>query len=274
MIEKEYAIINEELKIYPKARTVLEALRKSPEVKAWLEQGNVNVVRRLGFNDHGWVHAEIVTASSVRMLGILLRRGIVPGIVKDHAPGMFSGEDAMVVSVCAAYLHDLGNAIHRENHELHSTILARAILENILPNFYPDVGKRQFVIGEVLHSIYSHDKEKCLTLEAGVLRMADGTDMAGGRSRLSLKLRGLGIHVVSAQAIKDVQIVENNKKGDVGKPIKMEIAMANLAGIFQVEKLLLENIPNSGMGDYIEIIATVAGGETGKEKKIVKKITF
>ncbi len=274
MIEKEYAIINEELKGYSKAKTVLEALRKSPEVKAWLEQGNVNVVRRLGFNDHGWVHAEIVTASSVRMLGILLRRGIVPGIVKDHAPGMFSGEDAMVVSVCAAYLHDIGNAIHRDNHELHSITLARAILENVLPNFYPEVGTRQLMIGEVLHSIYSHDKAKCLTLEAGILRMADGTDMAGGRSRLSLKLRGLGIHVVSAQAIKDVKIVENTKRGE-GKPIRMEISMANLAGIFQVEKLLLENIPNSGMGDYIEIIATtIAGGEDGKEKKVVKKITF
>ncbi len=206
------------------------------------------------------------------MLGILLRRGIPPGIVKDHPPGMFSGEDAMVVAVCAAYLHDLGNAIHRENHELHSTTIARAILENILLNFYPDVGKRQFVIGEVLHSIYSHDKEKCLTLEAGVLRMADGTDMAGGRSRLSLKLRGLGIHVVSAQAIRDVRITEN-KKGE-GKPIRMEIAMENLAGIFQVEKLLLENIPNSGMGDYIEIIATTVAGREGKEKKVVKKITF
>lgn len=272
MLEKEYAIIDEELKGYPKARTVLEVLRKSPDVKAWLEQGNVNVVRRLGFNDHGWVHAEIVTASSVRMLGILLRRGIVPGIVKDHASGMFSGEDAMVVTICAAYLHDLGNAIHRENHELHSITLARAILENLLPDFYSEAGKRQFVIGEVLHSIYSHDKAKCLTLEAGILRMADGTDMAGGRSRLSLKLRGLGIHVVSAQAIKEVRIVEN-RKGE-GKPIRMEIAMANLAGIFQVEKLLLENIPNSGMGDYIEIIATTVAEGEGREKKVVKKITF
>lgn len=272
MLKKEYAIINDELKNYPKARTILEALRKSPEVAAWLEQGNVNVVRRLGFNDHGWVHAEIVTASSVRMLGILLRRGIPPGIVKDHEPGAFSAEDSMVVAICAAYLHDIGNAIHRDDHEVHSTALARAILEKLLSEFYANIEKRQLLIGEILHSIYSHDKAKCLTLEAGVLRMADGTDMAGGRSRLSLKLRGLGIHVVSAQAIREVRITEN-KRGE-GKPIRMEIAMANLAGIFQVEKLLLENIPNSGMGDYIEIIATVAGGEEGREKKVVKKITF
>jgi metal-dependent HD superfamily phosphatase/phosphodiesterase len=47
--------------------------------------------------------------------------------------------------------------------------------------------------------------------------------------------------------------------------------MSNPAGIFQIDNLLKPRIENSGLGNYIHVVAEITGEE---ERKILKKYEF
>ena len=97
-------------------------------------------------------------------------------------------------------------------------------------------------------------------MEAGVVKIADGTDMAEGRARIPYKLGKLDMHAVSAISVKQVLI---DKGEDV--PVRIDIVMNDYAGLFQVEEVLKPKILSSGLADYIEVYIRV--GE--KVQKIV-----
>jgi hypothetical protein len=46
--------------------------------------------------------------------------------------------------------------------------------------------------------------------------------------------------------------------------------MSNPAGIFQIDNLLKPRIENSGLGNYIHVVAEI----TGEERKILEKYEF
>ena len=98
------------------------------------------------------------------------------------------------------------------------------------------------MVSEVLHVITSHRASgRPLTLEAGILRVADALDMAKGRSRIPFAAGQVSIHSLSAAAIDKVEI----KDGDE-KPVLIEITMNNSSGIYQVDGLLKEKLRGSG----------------------------
>ena len=89
-----------------------------------------------------------------------------------------------------------------------------AKLREILPAIYPP-REQTIVRSEVLHAIIAHRSDgRPLTVEAGVVRIADALDMAKGRSRIPFSSGSLSIHSVSAAAVESVSI----ERGDV-KPI-------------------------------------------------------
>jgi len=180
------------------------------------------------------------------------------GIVEDHG---LEPEDAEVVAVLAAALHDLGIAVHRENHEEFSLFLAHTKARELLSSIYP-VRERTIVLSEVLHAIIAHHWDvRCYTTEASVVKVADALDMTHGRSRIAFESGDVNIHSVSAQAIDAVHIRKGN-----GIPVEVEIVMANSAGIFQVDNLLKRKLRNSTIAPYVRVIARVA---PEVERKIV-----
>lgn len=234
----------------PALQKVMETVRADDELYTLWYCQNVNAVTRLGMSDHGPVHMQIVANIGLRMLRLLLASGAIPSIVSDHG---LSNEDAEVVVVLASLLHDLGISIHRANHEDYSLFLANQKLPVLLAPAYPDPILRTVVQSEVLHAIIAHRSDgKPLTLEAGVVRVADALDMARGRSRIPFERGELNIHSVSAMAIERVQI----EAGET-KPIRARIAMSNSAGIFQLDELLKEKLKGSGLEPYIEVLATI-----------------
>jgi metal-dependent HD superfamily phosphatase/phosphodiesterase len=107
------------------------------------------------------------------------------------------------------------------------------------------------------------DPRKPLTVEAGIVRVADALDMEKGRARIPFQAGKVDIHSVSALSIEKVDIREGDKK-----PVTIEITMSNSAGIFQIDELLKPRIENSGLRDYIHVIAEIA---EEKETKILEK---
>jgi len=246
-----------------KLREVIARVNADDELYALWLASNVTAIERLGMTDHGPVHVKIVTNIAVRMLRLLVEAGVQPSVVETYR---MEPHDAEVVVALGALLHDVGMSIHRDDHESFSLFIARDKLRTLLDGIY-DVRERAFVTSEILHAITSHRAGgRPLTVEAGVVRIADALDMAKGRSRIPFEAGSLSIHSVSAAAIEAVRIEEGAER-----PIKLCIEMTNSAGVFQLDQLFRGKLKGSGLEQYIEVSAELEG-ET--EKRLVRNFTF
>jgi len=193
-------------------------------------------------------------------LRILVDKKVVPSIVKNY--GM-KNEDAEVVVVLGSIFHDLGMTVAREGHELYGALIASEFIEKYLQQIYSEE-ERTIILSEVLHAVVSHeDPIKPLTVEAGIVRVSDALDMEEGRARIPFQAGKVDIHSVSALSIEKVNIQEGEQK-----PVTIKITMSNSAGIFQIDELLKPRIENSGLQNYIHVVAEITGE---RERKIIDK---
>ena len=247
----------------PTLEKIVERLNADAELHQLWRCANVNAVDRQGMSDHGEVHIRIVANSSLRILRLLYEGGIEPSVVTNY---QLTRDDAEVIVVLAAVLHDIGISAHREDHERFSVALAQPKLKDLLEGIY-DADRRVIISSEASHAIYAHRWDvPCLTIEAGAVKVGDATDMTKGRSRIPFEAGKVNIHSVSAAAIDNVTI----KKGEV-KPVGIEIAMSNSAGIYQLDELLRRKLKNSSIADYVEVVAKI---EAEAERRLVTLYTF
>ena len=241
-----------------KLRRVLERANADKELKGWWHVANVNAVVRLEINDHSWVHVQIVANIALKLLRQLAKNGVEPSLERDY--GM-EGEDAEVVVVLAALTHCVGMSVHRKGHEDWSLFLAEPKLRELLDGLY-DEPDRTVIVSEVLQAITSHRADgEPLSLEAGILRVADALDMAKGRSRIPFERGQVSMHSLSAAAVEEVVIADGETK-----PVRIEIVMNNSSGLFQVDGLLRAKLRGSGLEPYVEVIAHI---DTDAEKRLV-----
>ncbi|NCN39064.1 MAG: HD domain-containing protein [Candidatus Aenigmarchaeota archaeon] len=243
---------------------LLNLVNKDKELETLWKCANINAIDRMGFNDHGPVHIQIVCRNSLELLRILERKKIIPNVIKDHG---LEQEDAEVIVVLASLLHDIGMVIRRKDHEEFSVPLSLKFIDKYLPQIYDSEETRTIIKSEVLHAIMGHSKEEePLTIEAGIVRVADALDMEQGRARIPFEIGSVTIHSVSALAIERVQILEGEKK-----PILVKILMSNSAGIFQIDELLKEKIKSTPIEKLIRVVAEI---QSEKEKSIVHNFEF
>jgi metal-dependent HD superfamily phosphatase/phosphodiesterase len=244
----------------PTLASLVEAVNDDDEIYAlWVAQ-NVNAVDRLGISDHGPVHVQIVANSALRILRLLADAGVRPSVVRDYG---LDGDDAEVVVVLAALLHDVGISIHRDGHESYSLFVAQRKLRRLLGAHY-DEAAATVLRSEVLHAVIAHRAgAEPLTLEAGILKVADALDMAEGRSRIPFEDGSMSIHSVSAAAIEAVHIEPGEEA-----PVLVRIDMTNSAGVFQVDELLRRKLRGSGLEEHLRVEAHIEG-ET--EKRLVER---
>jgi metal-dependent HD superfamily phosphatase/phosphodiesterase len=241
-----------------KLRTVIDRVNKDDQVKGWWHVANVNAVARMEINDHSWVHIQIVTNIALKLLRQLTKHHVEPAMVTDY--GM-TRDDAELVVALTALTHCIGMSVHRHGHEDFSLFLAEPKLRELLAGMFvePDL---TVVVSEVLQGIISHRADgEPLTLEAGILRVADALDMEQGRSRIAFERGRVGIHSLSAAAIEEVEITDGERK-----PIRISIRMNNSSGIYQVDGLLKAKLRGSGLEPYVEVIAHI---DTEAEKRLV-----
>jgi metal-dependent HD superfamily phosphatase/phosphodiesterase len=243
-----------------KLRHVIDEVKKDVKLQTLWRCSNVMAIDRMGYTDHGPTHVKIVANSALKMLRILVEKRVVPSIVKDYS---MKNEDAEVVVVLGSIFHDLGMTVIRDGHEMFGALLASGFIEKYLQGIYSEE-ERMTILSEVLHEIVSHEEpHKPLTLEAGIVRVADALDMEKGRARIPFEAGKIDIHSVSALSIEKVNI----QQGEV-KPVTVRITMSNPAGIFQIDQLLKPRIEDSGLRNYIHVIAEITGK---KETRILDK---
>ena len=192
----------------PRLAALLEAVNADMQLKAWWYVQQVTA-ERLQMSDHSWIHVQKVMNIALRLVRLLSRRGVEPVVVTEHG---FTPKDAEVVVAAAALLHDVGMSIHRTDHEAYSLFLAARKLDSLLAEAYEEPA-RSILASETLHAIIGHRRRgDPLTLEAGIVRVADALDMEQGRSRVPFEANRPNIHSLSAAAIDDVRIEEGTKR--------------------------------------------------------------
>jgi metal-dependent HD superfamily phosphatase/phosphodiesterase len=241
-----------------KLRTLVERANADSQLKGWWHVANVNATVRMEINDHSWVHVQIVANIALRLLRLLTKHGVEPALVQDYA---MERDDAEVTVTLGALLHCVGMSVHREGHEDFSLFLAEPKIRELLDGLYEEP-ELTVIASEVLGAITSHrDYGEPLTLEAGIIRVADALDMAKGRSRIPFERGRVSIHSLSAAAIEDVTIADGEDR-----PIRIEITMNNSSGIYQVDGLLKAKLRGSGLEPHVEVIAHI---DTEAEKRLV-----
>jgi hypothetical protein len=232
-------------------RTIMSAVNGDAELLQLYRSANINAVDRSGLNDHGEVHIRIVANAALRMLRILTEAGLSPGVVSSHG---LEVADAEVVVYLAACLHDIGIAVHRDEHEQYSLIMAYPKARQLLSGIYQEPALTALV-AEVLHAVVAHRWDvRCLTLEASVVKVADALDMSQGRSRIPFEAGQVNIHSVSALAVRDVSIERGSER-----PLRIDITLSSTAGIFQVDELLQRKLKNSTLAPHVELVARLDG---------------
>lgn len=239
------------LKPGTKALEMYQYLSGLPKVQSYLRAANRMAVTRLGYTDHGPVHAEVATWNALKIYDILSET-FKPNLV---AEGLGDIDDARLVVLAATYLHDIGMVVHRTEHAQAGVLLAEPILEKKLMDLYNNPAKATDILSFILHGIYAHDDDTlCLTLEAGITKLGDGCDMTRGRTTLPAQRGKVDIHSVSAQAIHHVSLKRGNSK-----PLCITVAMDNPAGVFQVQAILEKKLSTSGLLGNVEIDVEVNG---------------
>jgi metal-dependent HD superfamily phosphatase/phosphodiesterase len=246
-----------------KLERIISRIVKDVKLNTFWKCDNVMAIDRMGYNDHGPAHVKIVANIALKLLRMLVASGVVPSIVKDYK---MKNEDAEVVVVLGSIFHDIGMVVMRESHELFSVSIAKEFVEKYLEGIYTE-GDSTIILSEVLHAVVTHEEpHKPLTVEAGVVRIADALDMEKGRARIPFQAGRIDIHSVSALSIEKVTILAG-----VENPIIIKITMSNSAGIFQIDDLLKPRIHNSGLKEYFHVVAEITGEN---ESRILDKFEF
>ncbi len=237
--------IVELLSPYPKARSVMKNMLRDTKVEKYQHLSNLMAMDVFGLTDHGRVHMLLVARNAIRIAEVLKED------VELHVEklGIGDRDDAMSVIVSAAFIHDIGNGIHRKYHERYGMILAKEILEEYLDD--------PFLVGMALQCVYTHQDDQLFapTFESSIVKVADGTDITEGRARIPYRKGEYDIHLVSALSIERVEILHGDER-----PLRIEVYMKHSAGLFQVEEILGKKLKSSLLRDMTEVI-TIKGNE-------------
>jgi metal-dependent HD superfamily phosphatase/phosphodiesterase len=228
---------------------LLERIQADATIAAYLEAQNINPVDRMGYNDHGRKHVEIVRNAALQLYDLLKAGGIEFNGALGQ--GLEEADEALIIAL-ATTLHDIGHVVHRHQHPYYSIPLSATILDRLLGEMDRyDTNSAVKLKGEVLHAILCHHTEEVpLTREAGVVRVADALDMERGRSRIPYEKGGRGINTISSQAIRRVSLREGEDA-----TVVVEIEMTDAAGVYQVDELLKHKLADSQLEEHVRIIA-------------------
>ncbi|HLC59377.1 MAG TPA: phosphohydrolase [archaeon] len=243
-----------EIKGFPKCKKLWDIMEKDPELSDTLEQANKISIGRMGYNDHGRIHAKVTLLNSLKIYGILEKNGTKGNVIIDE---IGDSEDVRIALMIGAYLHDTGMSISRKSHDILGVIVSKDMMTRFLQAVYKDnlekiVRIRAIVMECVLCHLGSYTST---SIESKIIATADGTDMTKGRARVPYKISKPDIHKFSALSIERVEIIKGQKK-----PVRIVVEMNDTTGIFQIEIQLMQKIRDVGFTDFIEIEAKIKDG--------------
>lgn len=246
----------------PRSRALYGTLIADAEAMALWDMANFSTLGKLGYNDHGPLHARLTGAAAVHLLDLLVAAGNTPDILDA---GIGEVDDATLVVLAGGMLHDVGNALHRDGQAANGVILADPLLRRLLSQVYPDPRQAHLIRVAILSTINSHDLAPApLTLEAAIVAAADALDVTAGRGQVAFARGKIDIHALSAMAIDRVTVSAGTER-----PIRIDVDMRSEAGIFQLEQTLLRKLLGTQLRDLVDVRACVGGVEAQDKPRVI-----
>lgn len=138
---------------------VYETVKNDPEIRTYIAQADASLLA-LGYTEHSFAH---VTKCAVTASALLEALGY--------------GEREQELSKIAAFLHDIGNVINRNDHAQTGAVMAFRILDKL--------GMESADLAAVITAIGYHDDKTAYPVNAiaAALLLADKTDVRRSRVR-------------------------------------------------------------------------------------------
>ena len=169
----------------PASRTaqVVQVLENDIEIQTLWYMAN-RTSRRAAVNDHGPVHVRTSMHHSQSLLRLLMEAGVQPDCIVDH--GM-TEDDARVVVLLGIALHDVGHvdpsrSTRAAKRADRARLDAPASCRRSMSSRSSRSSCPRCCTPVLAHNV----NERCLTIEAGIVKVADALDMTKGRSRKAI----------------------------------------------------------------------------------------
>jgi metal-dependent HD superfamily phosphatase/phosphodiesterase len=235
----------------PRLQAVAERINGDDELRQLWRSANLNAVDRLGLGDYGEVHVRIVANAALKLLRLLRDAGHQPAVVAFHR---LTPDEAEIIVVLAAAAHNLGMAVHTDPAVAARAglVLADRKFRELLDGIYP-ARERAVITAEALQALVAQEPGvACLSLEAGVLRLADALDLTKGRARLSAEA-GRRIGAAPAVPVVDEVTIQRSKT----PPVRVVLRLSSASGLTTVEALLQAKLEHVPFGGLVEVLARV-----------------
>jgi metal-dependent HD superfamily phosphatase/phosphodiesterase len=164
-------------------------------------------------------------------------------VAQYHLPA----EEAEVVVVLAAALHDVGLAVYPGEPWQALAALAGPKARELLAPLYPP-RERTILVSEVQQAVAGHHRGACLTLEAGALHLADALDIAEGRLQAA---PGRERHAADTPPAR-VEAVAIKKGAQC--PVRVDIRLGQSGGADEVRRLLARTLQAAALDDAVQVV--------------------
>ena len=184
-------------------------IKKNEAIKAYITAADASLFA-LGYTEHSFAHVTRVAEVAAKILEEL-------------------GYDSRTVEITkiAAYLHDIGNLVNREEHSQSGAVMAFRILDNL--------GMPPEEIATVVTAIGNHDEGTGVAVNAvsAALIIADKTDVRRTRVR-NRDFSTFDIHDRVNYSVFDTSLDMDKEKKEVRLSIKIDTEISSIMDYFEI----------------------------------------
>lgn len=208
----------------------LEDLKKDEEIKTLINTAERQLIE-LGYTEHGLRHIGIVSTLAGKIL-------------KEFG---YSEREVELAEI-AGYMHDIGNAINREDHAHTGAMLAYEILKQR--------GMDMYEAAEIMMAIGNHDEKtgNAVSPISAALILADKSDVHRSRVRNANQSR-FDIHDRVNYAVEESDLVVDKENNKVILKLKIDTNICPVIKYFEIflDRMLLSKRAAHYLGIWFEL---------------------
>ena len=184
-------------------------IKKNEAIRAYIAAADASL-SALGYTEHSFAHVTRVAEGAAQILEAL-------------------EYDSRTVELAkiAAYLHDIGNLVNRDEHSQSGAVMAFRILDNL--------GMPPEDIATIVTAIGNHDEGTGVAVNAvaAALIIADKTDVRRTRVR-NRDFSTFDIHDRVNYSVFDTSLVVDNEEKEVRLSIKIDTEISSIMDYFEI----------------------------------------
>ena len=185
-----------------------EEIKNNEEIKSYIERAD-KCLAQINYTEHSFNHVNRCVA-------------VCEYILKE----LGYDEKTIFLAKVAAYMHDIGNVVNRENHAQSGALLTSMILSKIGMN-YQD-------IAIIMSAIGNHDESSANVVDeiSAALILADKTDVR--RSRVRKDYKEFGIHNRVNYAVKNSKVSVNKEEKAIVLNLTIDVEICSIMDYFEI----------------------------------------